>query len=72
MSKGDIFHFEIKDSAYNTYSFIEFLKNLLQKFLKRNIENVILILENVSFHKSFHVRSLVEESGHKIIYLSPY
>ena len=55
--------------AANSHIFSHFLENNLQAQL--TAEHVV-IMDNVSFHKTNSVRKIIESVGAKLIYLPPY
>jgi transposase len=72
MSKNGKFHYQIQNCPFNTESFLEFIKNLLEKFQMNNISNAVLIMDNVTFHRVSSVRGLIEDKGHTLLFLPPY
>lgn len=57
------------DSAINTHIFKGFVKQFLIPKLQRG---QFVIFDNVSFHKSRDITSLIEETGAKVVFLPPY
>jgi len=60
-----------------TDTFFDWLKDDLlpeiQIFsLKNKIRNLVLVLDNASFHKAKKIQELVESYGFKLLFLSPY
>ncbi|KAF7696538.1 hypothetical protein CDIK_1783 [Cucumispora dikerogammari] len=72
MSKKRIFHFEAQEVPYNTSNFIEFLKTFLKKLKKNEKINAVIIMNNVPFHESLSVKTLIVGSRHRIFYLPSY
>lgn len=66
--------YQVEAAMYGTWSadgeiFAEFISQALRPILKP--EHVI-IMDNVSFHKSKHVEEIIHDVGARIIYLPPY
>ncbi|KAG0425482.1 hypothetical protein DMUE_6027, partial [Dictyocoela muelleri] len=72
MSKNGIIHHSMRVAPFNTVSFNNFLVELIEILGLKGINNAILIMDNVPFHKSLMIRNLISRSGHRIIYLPPY
>lgn len=72
ISKETILDFKIQKMAYNTEYFTDFIYQLIEKLRSLNIENAVLVLDNVPFHKSASIKTLIELNGHKILFLPPY
>jgi transposase len=72
MNKEGLFHYSVQSRAYNTVSFMDALRSLFEKLRCQNISNAVLIADNVPFHKANCVRELVEQNGHRLMFLPPY
>jgi len=72
ISKNGILHFKTQNSAYNKTTFCDFLKEIFEKMNLMNFRNYAIIMDNVAFHKSTEVRTIIEESGHSLLFLPPY
>ncbi|KAF7702719.1 hypothetical protein CDIK_0439 [Cucumispora dikerogammari] len=72
MSKNGIFFFEAKEVPYNTTRFIYFLTRPIQNLQDSNVLNAVLVLDNVSFHKSTEAQTLIENAGCRILYFPTY
>ncbi len=62
--------FKTKKGAYNTDSFVEFLKELFVHLEAKG--PCILIMENVRFHGAEAVRNLIASTQHELMFLPPY
>jgi len=60
---------ETYEDSINKDIFIKFLEN---KLLPECVANQYFLLDNLRFHHSKEVKSLIENAGHKIIYTPPY
>eukprot|EP00002_Diphylleia_rotans_P001989 TRINITY_DN111_c0_g1_i3.p1 TRINITY_DN111_c0_g1~~TRINITY_DN111_c0_g1_i3.p1 ORF type:complete len:213 (+),score=19.04 TRINITY_DN111_c0_g1_i3:586-1224(+) len=60
------FFYEIKDPAYNTTDFCAFIMILFDKFDQKGISYAVIIMDNVSFHKSDAIRSLFDTNEYTI------
>lgn len=47
-------------------------EHLLLELKVRGKENMVIVMDNASFHKSERTRELIEEAGHRLLYLPPY
>jgi transposase len=72
MSKRGTFLYRKQDRAFNIETFSIFIDDFLSKLSMNGITNAILVLDNVSFHKSQVIRAKIEESTHTLIFLPPY
>ena len=50
----------------------DFIKDLLVVMKRLNLANKVLILDNCSIHKGGDTAKLIENAGHKLLFLSPY
>ena len=72
MNSQQVLHLSAQTRAYNRAFFCAFLEELFPMFAERGVTNVVLVMDNVPFHKGEQVRTLVESHGHKVLYLPPY
>lgn len=56
-----------KNKSINAELFGLFLENLLT-----NVHNKYILMDNVRFHKSKYIQSIVEKNGNQIIFIPPY
>jgi transposase len=70
ISKNNIISSSLQNKAFNSSSFFDFIKGILDKI--PNNDKHVLIMDNVPFHKSKKIRDLVNSKGHQIIYIPPY
>jgi transposase len=55
-----------------TEHFLVYLTNVMNTLDKNNIKGQYIVMNNAPIHKSKVIKTLVEERGHKCIYLPPY
>lgn len=72
MNKNGIFKYSAQTRAYNTDSFVEFIRLLISELTILNIKDAVFIMDNVPFHKCNVIGNELLSSGHNIIYLPPY
>jgi transposase len=69
---ASMIHFEVLNRPYNTVNFVGFLEIVMEKFREQVITEAIVIMDNVSFHHSQSVKTIIEGAGHRIMFLPPY
>jgi transposase len=72
ISKNGTFLFRKQGCPFNRESFLEYVNDLLRKFLENGITNAILVMDNVPFHKCREIREKISEAGHSLLLLPPY
>ena len=72
MSLNGIQQYETKTSAYNSESFIEFLRNLVNHLNSIGRTQGVFIMDNVNLHKTTEVRNFMAQSGFELLFLPPY
>lgn len=72
MSCNELLCFKIKESAYNGESFIEYIQELITILSRKNLKNMIIICDNVPFHKASAVSDVCIQNNHKLKFLPPY
>jgi transposase len=72
MLKHGTFHYRKQDRAFNTESFLLFLDELFKKLEDVGMSGMVIIMDNVPFHKSEVVKEKIISSGHLWGYLPPY
>ncbi|XP_074596385.1 uncharacterized protein LOC141851541 [Brevipalpus obovatus] len=72
MSYNGLIHYEARDTAYNSFCFTEFLKSLVEKLEEKSITKAYLVMDNVRFHHTEEVQSLIASTNHEIVFLPPY
>jgi transposase len=72
MSKRGMIFFSAQTRAFNTGTFAERLQNMFAILSGQNIQNAILVMDNVPFHRSQMVRDVILHNGHEVLFLPPY
>lgn len=72
ISKDKIIYFERQDKAFTTETFNSFIYNLISKLRNENMNNMIITMDNVAFHKSPIIASTLRAAGHSINFLPAY
>lgn len=72
ITKTELLYFKIREGAYNTEHFVLFINDLIEKLRERYLSNMLIICDNVPFHKSVIINNIIAENGHKLIFLPPY
>lgn len=55
-----------------TEHFLAYLNNVMDTLDKNNIKGQYIVMDNAPIHKPKVIKTLIEERGHKCIYLPPY
>ena len=71
-NKFGMYAYKAQSRAYNTTTFGEALQLLFDKLRQDRFENVILVLDNVPFHKAIVIQNQVQGAGHRLLFLPPY
>lgn len=72
MSKGGLLFKKISTSAFNSESFLGYIDDLFIYLTSMNLQQCLIIMDNVKFHKSRGVIRFFEQSAHKLLFLPPY
>lgn len=72
ITKTGLIAFKIRDGAFNTESFTEFINELMQLLLEKNLVGMTIICDNIPFHKSGQSNTVIKNNGHNLIFLPPY
>ena len=70
ISTGSYICYEVRRNSYNSESFYEFVKNTLLPFLPPTIKYILM--DNISFHKSVQIRTLLKNHQLIPIFIPPY
>jgi transposase len=60
------------EGSCKTNIFIDYLEKTLLPDLKKFEKPKIIIMDNASFHKSPAIKKLIEDAGHRLMFLPPY
>jgi transposase len=72
INRESVILYESRISAYSSIHFCNYLINLFTTLRSKGMYDVILIMDNVGFHKTDEVKNLIETSGFAFMYLPPY
>jgi len=72
MNKNGIVTYMSQNGAFNSQHFSSFINQLFSDIEGLNREQVVLIMDNVKFHKTLAVKNLIYEKGFQLEYLPPY
>ena len=74
MSTEGIYFFEVMNVAHNVEHFEQFLVRVVNFFIRDGIQNAVVVMDNVQFHKDKNktAENLLAAHGHTIFYLPPY
>lgn len=72
INKNGIILYETQPTPYKTTSFFTYITNLITNLRNRQIDNAIFIMDNVRFHKSETIISLINQNNYGLLYLAPY
>ena len=67
-----MFYFEISETPYNQEKYGQFLTNMLSTLSREQVQQAVVVMDNVPFHKSAAIRQLIAQHGHRCEYLPPY
>ena len=72
VGESELIHYEINEQDTNELVFLKFMKNLKMKLEKNNISQYVVILDNLSCHKTPLLKKFYDEEKMNIIFNSPY
>lgn len=72
VTNGGMLDYKLMFKAFNTISYAEFIRALIENLERNRCTGFSFIMDNVAFHSSSIIRSLIEEAGHFCVYLPPY
>jgi transposase len=72
MTKNGILFKEINTRAYNAQSFLGYLQTFFTFLNEQNLQNCMIIMDNVNFHKSALILECIQTNGHSVKFLPPY
>jgi transposase len=67
-----VLKFTQQNQSFNSESFLELLKELCVLIENKRMGSVVLICDNVPFHKVIHVNNFVASKRHRLLFLPPY
>lgn len=72
MSRNKMWGFHLHKGGVNQNVFSEFLTKLFEDLATNSVVGAVLVMDNVAFHKTELVRSIIQNSGHQLLLLPPY
>ncbi|KII68689.1 hypothetical protein RF11_09564 [Thelohanellus kitauei] len=63
---------EPQDHQFNEVHFCRYFMYAFEQFLSNGIHECVFIIDNVRFHKTNRVQTMLQENGRMAIYLLPY
>ncbi|KAF7685470.1 hypothetical protein CDIK_3781 [Cucumispora dikerogammari] len=72
MFRNKVIFKRLNRNAYNTSGFLSYLQELFTFLNSEGLDNCIVIIDNVAFHKSDVIKTEFEEKGHRILFLPVY
>ena len=72
MSMSGLVCYEVLQRACNKTYLSSYLDNLIHFLSSKGLKNVIIIMDNASFHKCTEIRDLITNAGHELKFLPPY
>lgn len=64
--------YEISNKAYNSNKFYDYMETLMKELKDTNMTEMIIICDNVAFHKRKDIKDLVESNSHSFCFLPSY
>ena len=68
ISSSEMLHHSLQPEAYNTNSYLEFIRELLT-ITPDTVTHILM--DNISFHKSLKVKALIENANKQILFIPP-
>jgi transposase len=72
MNKCGILFYSVQARPFNTITFIEALTRLFQGLGEAQTASVVVVMDNVPFHRAQGVQTIFSEFGHSLNFLPPY
>ncbi|KII74654.1 hypothetical protein RF11_00733 [Thelohanellus kitauei] len=64
--------FKVQDHPFNKEHFRGYIMEAFEQFFPSGMHEYIFIVDNVKFHKTNMVQTMLQEKGLRVIYLPPY
>ena len=69
LNKKDILYGQYYiDDTISTNEFVDFLSELINRIDKKELENIVFVLDNASYHKGKQIQKFIFENILKFIY----
>jgi transposase len=72
MNLEGLLDFKIKDRPYDSTAFLDYLKILVTCLKSMVCNELVLVMDNVPFHKTAEVRFFLESENIDLLFLPPY
>ncbi|XP_074604051.1 uncharacterized protein LOC141857452 [Brevipalpus obovatus] len=72
MNCQGLFFYQLREKGYGTDSFVEYLKEFIEKLASSSIENAYIVMDNVPFRHTSSVSDLFSSTSHELVFLPPY
>jgi len=72
ISKNEIIYYKINKTNTNENTFLEFMNEALKEIKLKKIEKYIIVLDNLSSHKTSKVINFFKDNNINIVYNCPY
>jgi len=72
MSKSGILKYVVQNSPFNTITFQKYIDMLMDNIENLQMGIVVIVMDNVPFHKSISIRQSIENRGNRVLLLPPY
>jgi transposase len=72
MNDNSLYLFQVQDRPYNIDHFSEFITSLINHLNNDAVQGAHFVMDNVRFHRSEEVVTLIEAHGHFAVFLPPY
>ncbi|XP_074600137.1 uncharacterized protein LOC141857566 [Brevipalpus obovatus] len=72
MNCEGLFFYQVRERAYGTDAFIEYLREFMDKLDTSSITGATVVMDNVPFHHAERVTGLFAATSHELIFLPPY
>ena len=69
INKGGAKYFRQQNTAFNGTTFANFIQDFVTWLNAGNFTKCTIVMDNVAFHKSENVKTLVKTAGHEILFL---
>lgn len=71
VSKDDVIYYEILNESTDTNTFLNYMKNLKKSIDKKGLKNYVIVMDNLSSHKSPALIEFYSKNNINIIFNSP-
>ncbi|KAF7693562.1 hypothetical protein CDIK_2306 [Cucumispora dikerogammari] len=72
MNKRDIFKYSTQTRPFNTDTFLNCIREMIQTLSSQNIFSAVIIMDKVLFHRSRIIDQEITSGGHEVIFFPLY